>query len=273
MENKENVYDLNESAGQPLHTETGAGEVAPPENHPTAPSKFKDVDALTRAYESLQAEFTRRSQRLRALEKWAENLGETNLSRGGSGVEKLRKNAQVRRAEKRAFDAFVADMGRGKDLSADENGAHTALPKPENGDKPLEIGAETERSVKEERNDGVQAEKLQERVQTESENAGDMQKKKEELPAVVNVGGGTSVVESVEKDLSADALYGQVLRNEEVRLKIIGEYLASVGKTAPPLTLGGVGAFATPPRRAESIGDAGNRALLYLKNKKEQTQN
>ena len=33
------------------------------------PSKFKSVDALLRAYEALEAEFTRRSQRLRALEE------------------------------------------------------------------------------------------------------------------------------------------------------------------------------------------------------------
>lgn len=273
MENKENVYALNTGAGESLCTETGAGEVAPPEKTPTAPSKFKDVDALARAYESLQAEFTRRSQRLRALEKWAENLGENTLLQGASGVEKLRKNAQVRRAEKRAFDAFVADMGRGKSLSLDENGAQTALPEPENKDKPLETDALTESSVKEEQKVGVQTEKAEEKAQAESVSAGGAVSQKEESPAVVNLGGKTSVVESVEKELSADALYGQVLRNEEVRLKIIGEYLASIGKTAPPLTLGGVGAFATPPRRAESIGDAGNRALLYFKNKKEQTQN
>ena len=33
------------------------------------PSKFKSVDALVQAYEALEAEFTRRSQRLRALEQ------------------------------------------------------------------------------------------------------------------------------------------------------------------------------------------------------------
>ena len=33
------------------------------------PSKFRSVDALLHAYEALEAEFTRRSQRLRALEQ------------------------------------------------------------------------------------------------------------------------------------------------------------------------------------------------------------
>ena len=33
------------------------------------PEKFRSVDALVKAYEALEAEFTRRSQRLRALEQ------------------------------------------------------------------------------------------------------------------------------------------------------------------------------------------------------------
>ena len=73
------------------------------------------------------------------------------------------------------------------------------------------------------------------------------------------------VAERMEKELSSEELYGRVCRNEEVRLKIIGEYLASVGRTAAPLTVGGVGAFATPPRKVGSIGDAGEMALLYFK--------
>ena len=43
--------------------QTGAGQTA------ALPGKFKSVDALVQAYEALEAEFTRRSQRLRALEQ------------------------------------------------------------------------------------------------------------------------------------------------------------------------------------------------------------
>ena len=60
MENKDNVYEdttlTEEFAGA---SENGASTVL---------GKFKDVSALERAYESLQAEFTRRSQKLRELE-------------------------------------------------------------------------------------------------------------------------------------------------------------------------------------------------------------
>ena len=48
--------------------------------------KFKDVDALAKAYGSLQAEFTRRSQRLKELERQAENF---NAQTEKSGAEKL----------------------------------------------------------------------------------------------------------------------------------------------------------------------------------------
>ena len=76
MEEKENVYEENSPAEEFAEaSEEGALTVL---------GKFKDVGALARAYESLQAEFTRRSQRLRQLEKEAENF------KGGketSGVE------------------------------------------------------------------------------------------------------------------------------------------------------------------------------------------
>ena len=60
-ENKENVYEKDAQA-----VETEKGE--------KALGKFKDVNALLEAYGALEAEFTRRSQRLKALEKEAENF-------------------------------------------------------------------------------------------------------------------------------------------------------------------------------------------------------
>jgi len=49
------------------------------------PEKFKSVDALVRAYETLEAEFTRRSQRLKTLEEQSKTQekptgdGQTNV--------------------------------------------------------------------------------------------------------------------------------------------------------------------------------------------------
>ena len=73
----------------------------------TVLGKFKDVGALARAYESLQAEFTRRSQRLRQLEKESENF---KMSKEPSGAEKLRKAAKTKREERKEFDAFIEEF-------------------------------------------------------------------------------------------------------------------------------------------------------------------
>ena len=42
-----------------------------PQEEPALPGKFKSVDALARAYSELEAEFTRRSQKLKAYEEAA----------------------------------------------------------------------------------------------------------------------------------------------------------------------------------------------------------
>ena len=68
---KENMTTPREAAqGADARTESGAAAPA------ADLGKFKSVDALLNAYNSLEAEFTRRSQRLRELEgKTAENGG------------------------------------------------------------------------------------------------------------------------------------------------------------------------------------------------------
>lgn len=71
-----------------------------------------------------------------------------------------------------------------------------------------------------------------------------------------------------EDGMKTGSLYEQVCRDEEVRLKIIGEYLASIGKSGAPLMTGGVGLLATPPQKPKNISEAGNMALLYFKKPK-----
>ena len=70
MKTKENVY------GRTAGAEDAATAGGKEEEALTALGKFKDVNALARAYESLQAEFTRRSQRLKELERAVENSSE-----------------------------------------------------------------------------------------------------------------------------------------------------------------------------------------------------
>ena len=64
VEEKDNVY---------VETEAAHTAEAEKQEGATAIGKFKDVDALMKAYNALQAEFTRRSQRLRALENAVDN--------------------------------------------------------------------------------------------------------------------------------------------------------------------------------------------------------
>ena len=56
-----------EAAAEQTAAETEAEAEAPVQA--ALPEKFRSVDALVKAYEALEAEFTRRSQRLRALEQ------------------------------------------------------------------------------------------------------------------------------------------------------------------------------------------------------------
>ena len=107
MEQEENVYATMPKTEDVVLTkasvETGQGGS---QGASAILGKFKDVNALARAYEALEAEFTKRSQRLRELEKKAENFE----LKGDSGVEKLRKNAEARKAEEKRFDDFVAEV-------------------------------------------------------------------------------------------------------------------------------------------------------------------
>ncbi len=216
---KENVYERDD------RTEEGMKESQEGREASTVPSKFKDVDALARAYESLQAEFTRRSQRLRELEKRVENFP---LAEGESGAEKLRKVAKARRKESKEFDDFVAEIDRSaretaeEARSACETACETALPPsapPSKG-----VGA----SATGETPDSVE-------IATQGE------------------------------EISSDELLERARADEWVRLRIVGEYLSSLGKAVPPVTGGGAGVLATPKSRAKTVGEAGNMALAYFR--------
>lgn len=195
---KENVYGQTTATGQ---TDAGCAQ----ENVGSAGlGKFKNVDALLQAYESLQAEFTRRSQRLKQLERETEERGREGVS--ATGAEKLRKIAEERKAEEAEFDSYVAEL------------------------------EECARSV----SDTVEVDKGQ---------------------------NSPPVAENREVEaLSSDLLYQKAVGDENVRLKIIGEYLSSLGKTGAPLMRGGAGTLVAPPQKARSVQEAGSMALRFFKN-------
>ena len=259
MEKEENICVKTEGTEEKVEMENGAKEDCR-ESASAVPSKFKDVDALARAYSALQSEFTRRSQRLKELERKVENLEGTE---GASGVEKLRKNAQVRKAEMQRFDSFVAETER---AGVEGEAVLLELEKPtekqplenalgvengENGDTMAEVKPLTE--VPAQKNNGVGDQAKQGAVFGGAQ----MQARGGE--------GQASVAGNEPSATPSETLYAQVCRDEGVRLRIIGEYLSSLGKSGAPLMTGGVGAFTTPPLRAANISEAGNMALLYFK--------
>ena len=213
----------------------------------TVLGKFKDVNALARAYESLQAEFTRRSQRLRELEKEADNFKVGALS---SGAEKLRKAAKTKREEQKEFDAFIADMVRpsveekkSEEVSMDEKTTQK---------EGAEMVFFKEKEVKNEESEAL----VTERSALEQE-------ERAKAPIVDAYVGEAAVLG--DKAQGVDDLFERAIKDEAVRLRIIGEYLSSLGKTDAPLTAVGGGTLAAPPMKAKTVGEAGNMALHYFR--------
>ena len=266
MEKEENVYVETTGAEKMAVCQGGGNGESVREDGSAVPEKFKDVDALARAYGSLQAEFTRRSQRLKELEKRLENL-EGDSAQWRSGAEKLRKNAKARKAAKAQFESFIAETERAnaqetqpleeptKNIECEQPSNETSEGEiSENGATVYEMNASAEQPVQGGENVMRQA---KEDVADIGGNAEKQAFKGEVLQA--------SVAGQEPQNHSSETLYAQVCRDEGVRLKIIGEYLSSLGKSGVPLMAGGMGTFASPPRKAANITEAGDMALLYLK--------
>ena len=209
--------------------------------------KFKSVDALAKAYADLQAEFTRRSQRLKELQKERENLEMTEKGSidgaAAVGAEKLRKNAAVRAEEGRKFDRFIAQIETSHAARPEQTDAKAA----EESEKNVALNAEERGQI---------AESSDVEKREDKQNAA-METLREEC--------AQSVAKSREKhEETAEELYAKATENEEVRLRIIGEYLHSIGKGAP-LMKGGVGATLAPKMKATTLEQAGNMALRFFK--------
>ena len=292
MNQEDNVYEETTLTEEAKTMNMGAEEKMRLKNTSAVLGKFKDVDALAQAYNALQAEFTRRSQRLKELERKTENQdAETSGAKKENanvlGVEKLRKNAKAKRAQAKRFDAFLADVVAEKDADrpvlADSNvGEYENLQLENLQAEDLQaenMPKENEMLVKASVLDTLDNEKpenVEEKdVSAESEE-GLMAKEGERAQSTTRFHHDTAVVEGQKKAekpvaengaslLSSESLYEKVLENEQVRLRIIGEYLASIGKSGVPVTCGNAGILTAPPMRAKSIADAGGMALHYFK--------
>ena len=234
--------------------------------------KFKDVNALARAYGALEAEFTRRSQRLKELEKLADNLpsGDAAL-----GAEKLRKHAKLRKEETKAFDEFVSSVGTAHtDSVANGEPAENTFAEEKTAFQTQEPDLENEGkdggryALKEKNNPMAELEGEGITAELEAKPAREVSSffhAKNESQSAKEAKAFPAAAEHGNTEVSAEELYRRASRNEGVRLKIIGEYLASIGKHGAPLTASGAGVPITPPLKAKNIGDAGMMALQFLK--------
>lgn len=212
--------------------------------------KFRSVDALAEAYAALQAEFTRRSQRLKELEKKTENsVSRGDPESGGIPEEKTLGEERLRKA----------DGGEGES--------------PENSRSQSDAQGESADGNRGSAN--AQAGRVGDSEEREPVFAPD---------GAVNAGNGGSfalkktgaaVAGAEQKRETADggsygepndeeALYRAATASENVRLRIVGDYLSSLKKGAP-LMRGGTGTLAVPALKAKSISDAGELALRYFK--------
>lgn len=287
MEKKENVYAEN---AQTEAVAIADGAVAQEKMDASAVlGKFKDVNALARAYGALEAEFTRRSQRLKELEgKLANNSQEESVA-AAAGAEKLRKHAKARKEAAKAFDEFVALVGK---AHTDDTFEESELDGVSVLEEPVENSDGTKESatLQTQEPDAQNASKeggmyaLKEQTTLAAKPEGEKQAAEQDkgvargaFPFSNQEDGaqdaatfvGEKVFSAVAKhgntESSSEELYQRVSRDEGVRLKIIGEYLASIGKNGAPLTTAGAGVPISPPLKAKNIGDAGVMALHYFK--------
>lgn len=261
MIQEENVYEQNTQTGAVARATEQNGEDCEAKEAPTVLGKFKDVNALMRAYSALEAEFTRRSQKLKELERKVGNCETAqNEKTENGGVEKLRMHAEQRRREERDFDKFVAELGTANTCAAkaskEAETQSTSTLYEDGGQNAEQMGID-------------KTAEIQTQMQVLPEKQLFAGGKVTEQDGASAPGTEKTSVASVAEDmksgtLSSEELFQKVKADEGVRLRIIGEYLSSIGKTAAPLMHGGTGTLAVPPVRPKSFGEAGAMALRFF---------
>lgn len=282
MEKEDNVY---EETTRTEEVAKAKGAAAQEKVTSAVLGKFKDVGALARAYGALEAEFTKRSQRLKELEYQLANNSPAGNDAAAAGAEKLRKHAKARKEAAKAFDAFVASVGIAQTNDGAEKGelgGDTAF------NLPMEAGENQSSQTQvlcledEAEEGGMYALKEENTLAAKPESEGNATGREEKTEACGQAlvkeacsagekagsqGGNvfSAVATHGNTEVSSEELYRRVSRDEGVRLKIIGEYLASIGKSGAPLTAAGAGVPISPPLKAKNIGEAGVMALQYFK--------
>lgn len=287
MKEKNNEDSLKEENVLRTENEGGADCAdALKKNSSALPPKFKDVSALAEAYNVLQAEFTRRCQRLKELEARAENRADRKEEEKKT-IRPIGKEFGGKAEDDPVINAMKSDEKRGENLRTGSTEGELTSPEEKNaflptddrrpaaasdkekcekkGDDATDPDAGARPATEEETERKRTAEKvafLSGKEEARKESAGDESGRANACAESLRLDEGE---ESKKKEFSADELLSAVYANEKVRLKIVGDYLSSLKKGGAPMITGGAGAFALPPRKAVSIEEAGGLALRHFK--------
>lgn len=230
------------------------------------PPKFKDVNALAEAYNALQAEFTRRCQRLKELEMRARKFSETDRKQPDN---KPKSDADggvhaAEGADKTLHYPTENGVGTVSDSDKETSGAANADMTFEDKDKENREAAKALDKGGE--NAAFKAAAAADEKQADERNA-DLKKTVSGNCAAGETAGNTpeNTAENTSGNFGAGGNAAEMKIDEETRLKIIGEYLSSLRKNDAPLLRGGAGTFGTPPVRATSLEEAGAMALRAFK--------
>ena len=114
----------NRTMSEPETTETAQAEE---KTAVTDLGKFKDVKALLEAYQALEAEFTRRSQKLKALEASKEQVATVNCEKAKSEGGKLPENGNLPEeiVPKKPSDGHADVVGGGQTVTANAQAPST----------------------------------------------------------------------------------------------------------------------------------------------------
>lgn len=254
---------LNAEGGETTHTEASdnilGGKISP-----TFLGKFKDVESLLKAYDALQAEFTKRCQLVKALEGEVESLklsiNENSAEKGESVSAICDKKAQTEspcRFENSRDNLSTEPVNVEKTLEQnDRNGVE--LSSESNDEKTIDDG-ESVNAVLEFFQNYPYAIKYCKRL---SDLIGSGKATKENLlKAFIEV-----LLEKVERPIPSEEIIYENL-TPSLKERIIKEYLISLrgeGKIATLIGGGGVIPL-TPPLRPKNVAEAGALAKNIIK--------
>ena len=264
MQEQENVYVETESAEQGTKG-VAAKDVAVGEVGSAALGKFKDVNALFEAYRSLQAEFTRRSQRLKRLEREAEKRGLADVE-----AEETAETATAEVVEHQSDTIARPDLVMGESV---ETGAAEEQGSPEQNEcfsgGNCAVNADMGGSFLEtdETQGALIGERTDDGVAQNTETASQQGVWRGARVFSQGASGQESAAISHQNANDPDALYERASANESVRLRIVGDYLSSIQKGGAPLMRGGTQAIPSGKTQAQTIAEAGQRTLIWLREK------